>query len=149
VLLSAADLTDEVSFTTNFDNTEVTAMIMSLIRWPIGRLILLLNFIFSPRSPKRTASEQKAIDAKTQNLSLYQLPACPFCVKVRRAMKREGLSIELRNINQDDNFRDELIREGGKRTVPCLRIEKADGEVQWLYESSDVVAHLQQLAKVA
>jgi len=124
-------------------------MIMSLIRWPIGRLILLLNFVFSPSSPKRAQGEQEKFDEKTQNLSLYQLPSCPFCVKVRRTMKREGLNIELRNINQKNNFREELINEGGKRTVPCLRIDKADGEVQWLYESSDVVAHLQQLVKVA
>jgi glutaredoxin len=129
--------------------TEVNTMIMSLIRWPIGRLILLLNFIFSPKSPKRTVEEQKAFDAKTQNLSLYQLPSCPFCVKVRRTMKREGLNIELRNINQKNDYREELIREGGKRTVPCLRIEQTDGQVKWLYESKDVVAHLQQLAKAA
>jgi glutaredoxin len=124
-------------------------MIMSLIRWPIGRLILLLNFIFSPSSPKRTVEAQKEIDAKTQNLSLYQLPSCPFCVKVRRAMKREGLNIELRNINQKNNYREELIREGGKRTVPCLRIENPEGEVQWLYESNDVIAYLKQQVKAA
>jgi len=127
-------------------NTEVDTMIMSLIRWPIGRLILLLNFIFSPRSPKRSVEEQQKMDNKTQNLSLYQLPSCPFCVKVRRTIKREGLKIELRNINQANDYREELIREGGKRTVPCLRIEKPDGEIQWLYESKDVAAHLQQLA---
>ncbi|MCI2284706.1 glutaredoxin [Colwellia sp. MSW7] len=115
----------------------------------MGRLILLLNFIFSPSSPKRTVEAQREIDAKTQNLSLYRLPSCPFCVKVRRAMKREGLNIELRNINQNNGYREELIREGGKRTVPCLRIENPDGQVQWLYESKDVVAHLQQLVKVA
>ena len=124
-------------------------MIMSLIRWPIGQLILLINFIFSPKSPKRTAEEQQQIDAETQNLSLYQLPSCPFCVKVRRTMKREGLNIELRTINNKNNYREELIREGGKRNVPCLRIEKADGQVQWLYESSDVITHLQQLTKAA
>ncbi len=124
-------------------------MLMSIIRWPIGRLILLLNFIFSPRSPKRSQGEQSIIDSQTQNLSLYQLPACPFCVKVRRAMKREGLNVELRNVNGKNDYRDELIREGGKRTVPCLRIEQGDGQVQWLYESSDVVAHLQQLVKAA
>ena len=122
---------------------------MSLIRWPIGRLILLINFIFSPRSPKRTVEEQQKVDGKTQNLSLYQLPSCPFCVKVRRTMKREGLNIELRNINQKNDYREELIREGGKRTVPCLRIEQADGQVEWLYESSVVVAHMQQLVKAA
>ncbi|MBL4940657.1 MAG: glutaredoxin [Colwellia sp.] len=122
---------------------------MSLIRWPIGRLILLINFIFSPKSPKRTSQEQQKFDEKTQSLSLYQLPSCPFCVKVRRTMKREGLNIELRNINKKNDYREELIREGGKRTVPCLRIEKANGQVQWLYESNDVVAHLQQLTKAA
>ena len=130
-------------------NTEVNTMIMSLIRWPIGRLILLINFIFSPKSPKRTVIEQQKVDVKTQNISLYQLPSCPFCVKVRRTMKREGLNIELRNINQKNDYREELIREGGKRTVPCLRIEQTDGKVEWLYESSAVVAHLQQLAKAA
>ena len=146
-----------VKFATNFDRmvealpliTEVKIMIMSLIRWPIGRLILLVNFVFSPKSPKRSLAEQAKVDDKTKNLSLYQLPSCPFCVKVRRTMKREGLNIELRNINQKNDYREELIREGGKRTVPCLRIEKSDGQVQWLYESSDVIAHLQQLVKAA
>jgi len=124
-------------------------MIMSLIRWPIGRLILLINFVFSPKSPKRSSTEQAKFDDVTKNLSLYQLPSCPFCVKVRRTMKREGLNIELRNINQKNDYREELISEGGKKTVPCLRIDKTDGQVQWLYESSDVIAHLQQLAKTA
>tara|TARA_B100000809_G_scaffold80950_1_gene79237 strand:- start:5125 stop:5499 length:375 start_codon:yes stop_codon:yes gene_type:complete len=124
-------------------------MLMKAIRWPIGQLILLLNFIFSPRSPKRAAEEQAIIDAKTQILSLYQLPSCPFCVKVRRTMKREGLKVELRNISGKNNFQEELIREGGKRKVPCLRIEKADGQVEWLYESNDVVRHLQGLTNAA
>jgi glutaredoxin len=124
-------------------------ILMKAIRWPIGQLILLLNFIFSPKSPKRADAEQAKLDNKTQHLSLYQLPSCPFCVKVRRTIKREGLKIELRNISGKTDFRDELVREGGKRTVPCLRIEKPDGKVQWLYESNDVVAHLQGLAKAA
>jgi glutaredoxin len=124
-------------------------MLMSIIRWPIGQLILLINFIFSPKSPKRAVSEQAKLDEKTVGISLYQLPSCPFCVKVRRSIKREGLKIELRTISGNNDYRDELIREGGKRTVPCLRIEKEDGQVTWLYESSDVVAHLQGIAKAA
>lgn len=48
---------------------------MFIIRWVIGRIILLFNFIFSPKSPKRTLDEQTAIDAQTKSLSLYQLPA--------------------------------------------------------------------------
>lgn len=123
-------------------------MIVTMIRWPIGQLILFINFIFSPKSPKRAQSEQAKIDVKTENMSLYQLPSCPFCVKVRRTIKREGLNLELRNIKKG-NYREELISQGGKRTVPCLRIENSDGQVKWLYESSDVVAHLQQLVKAA
>jgi glutaredoxin len=124
-------------------------MLMKAIRWPIGQLILLLNFIFSPRSPKRSIEQQAAIDAKTKALSLYQLPSCPFCVKVRRTIKREGLNIDLRNIKGDNEFSQELTREGGKRKVPCLRIEKNDGEVQWLYESNEVAAHLLTYAKAS
>jgi glutaredoxin len=120
---------------------------MFIVRWVIGRIILLLNFIFSPSGPKRTAELQAEIDTSTKHLSLYQLPACPFCVKVRRAIKRDGLNIELRNINQNENYREELIREGGKRTVPCLKITDENEKVTWLYESKDVVNYLQQFAR--
>ncbi|MBL4911525.1 MAG: glutaredoxin [Alteromonadaceae bacterium] len=118
---------------------------MFLIRWPIGQLILLLSFVFSPKAVKRSEEEQQKIDQGTENLALYQLPACPFCVKVRRSIKRNALKIELRNISHNENFRQELISEGGKRTVPCLRIEK-DNKVQWLYESNEIIAHLQKIA---
>jgi len=119
--------------------------IMFIIRWPIGQLILLLNFIFAPKALKRSVEEQQKIDQKTEKLALYQLPACPFCVKVRRVIKRNALKIELRNISSNENYRQELINEGGKRTVPCLRIEK-DNEVQWLYESNDIINYLQKIA---
>ncbi|TYK66494.1 glutaredoxin family protein [Colwellia echini] len=120
---------------------------MKAIRWPIGQLILLLNVIFSPSSPKRNLEDQAKLDTATQRLSLYQLPSCPFCVKVRRAIKREGLNIDLRNINANNEYSEELTREGGKRKVPCLRIEKETGQVEWLYESSDIVTYLQNLTK--
>ncbi|MGB1262648.1 MAG: glutaredoxin family protein [Cognaticolwellia sp.] len=120
---------------------------MFLIRWPIGRLILLLNFIFSPRAPKRSQALQQAVDSSTAHLNLYQLPACPFCVKTRRAMKRLGLNIELKNINQNEQYREELIREGGKRTVPCLKITNEDQSVTWMYESGDIINYLAKFAR--
>ncbi|WP_448546694.1 glutaredoxin family protein [Thalassotalea fusca] len=116
---------------------------MVVLRWIIGRIILFFDFIFSPKRVKRAADEQEKVNASTQHLSLYQLPACPFCVKVRRVMKRDNLHIELRNINQKPEFREELIAQGGKRTVPCLRIEE-NNQVTWLYESSDIVNYLEQ-----
>lgn len=120
---------------------------MFIVRWLIGRIILLLNFVFSPTGTKRTPELQAEVDASTQHLTLYQLPACPFCVKVRRSIKRDGLNIELRNINQNEDYREELIREGGKRTVPCLKITDENQKVTWLYESSVVVGYLQQFAR--
>ncbi|MFT5757527.1 MAG: glutaredoxin [Alteromonadaceae bacterium] len=120
---------------------------MFIIRWVIGRIILFFNFIFSPSSPKRDEKIQAEIDKSTAHLNLYQLPACPFCVKVRRSLKRDGLNINLRNINQNENYREELIREGGKRTVPCLRIEKENEPVTWLYESNEIINYLQQFAR--
>ncbi len=119
---------------------------MFIIRWLLGRIILLLNFIFSPKSPKRATELQAEIDQKTSHLHLYQLPACPFCVKVRRTMKREGLNIGLRNINAKNEYQQELINEGGKRKVPCLRIAKDNEPVEWLYESNDIVDYLKQFA---
>ncbi|QOL25564.1 glutathione S-transferase N-terminal domain-containing protein [Thalassotalea sp. LPB0316] len=116
---------------------------MKIIRWLIGRIILFFDFIFSPSRPKRSAQEQAELDNKTRHLSLYQLPACPFCVKVRRAIKRQGLTISLKNIHDSDNL-ETLVSQGGKRTVPCLRIEQADGSATWMYESNDIIHYLDQ-----
>lgn len=117
---------------------------MFIIRWLLGRIILTLNFIFSPSSPKLTDEQVKILAEKTALLSLYQLPSCPFCVKVRRAMKRQGIQLPLRNINQG-NYREELINQGGKRTVPCLRIEHEDKDPQWLYESKEIIKYLSDI----
>ncbi|MAD90374.1 MAG: glutaredoxin [Pseudoalteromonas sp.] len=121
---------------------------MKFVRWFLGRIILLLNFIFTPRSKKREAQAQQQLDAKTQNFKLYQFEACPFCVKVRRAIKREGLKVETRDAKNNEAYRQELAEQGGKVKVPCLRIEE-QGKVTWMYESSDIVAFLQGLDKAA
>lgn len=48
----------------------------------------------------------------------------------------------MKNINENEKFREELIKKGGKQTVPCLRIEKQNGEDEWMYESMDIIAYL-------
>lgn len=115
---------------------------MKFVRWLLGRIILFFDFITTPRGVKRDAQLQAEIDAKTQNLSLYQFKACPFCVKVRRAMKRNSLNIELRDAKTEGIHRETLAAEGGKVKVPCLRIEQ-DDKVTWLYESNDIIAFLE------
>lgn len=114
---------------------------MAIIRWLVGRLILLFNFIFSPSAPKMSAEDKAKLAEKTAHLSLYHLPTCPFCVKVQRAMKRQGLTLDLKSI-KDPALKEELITHGGKRTVPCLKITSDDAPTKWLYESNDIIAYL-------
>ncbi len=114
---------------------------MAIARWLVGRLILLFNFIFSPSAPKMSAEEKTMLSEKTAHLSLYHLPTCPFCIKVQRAMKRQGLTIALKSI-KDPALKEELITQGGKRTVPCLKITDDTAATKWLYESNDIIAYL-------
>ena len=117
-------------------------MIMRLIRWPIGRLILLLDYLTSPKPPQRDPAEQARLDEQTRKLALYQFVACPFCVKTRRALRRLGLNIELRDAQNDPQWRRRLSEDGGRLQVPCLYIPSADGG-RWLYESSDIITYLE------
>ena len=117
---------------------------MFIVRAILGALILFFNWVFTPKSIKREATEQAEIDAQTQKLALYQYAACPFCVKVRRAMKRNGLTIETRDAKRSEQAKEELVNGGGQLKVPCLRIEEDNGEVRWMYESGDIINYLEQ-----
>jgi glutaredoxin len=113
-----------------------------VVRAVLGPILLFLDFITSPKGVERPASEQQAIDSKTAVLALYQFRACPFCIKVRRAIKRLSLNIELRNAQHDQVNRQALLQGGGDIKVPCLRIHDAAGEDIWLYESDEIIAYL-------
>ena len=117
---------------------------MALIRWILGRIILLVDFLFSPKGVKREAQQQKELDQETAKLSLYQYAACPFCVKVRWAMQRNALKIATKDAKRNPQFAKELVEGGGSLKVPCLRIEENDGVVTWMYESSDIINYLEQ-----
>ena len=122
---------------------------MKVIRWILGQIILVLDFLTSPKAIIREAAAQKAIDDVTATMSMYQFKTCPFCVKVRRELKRHALHIELRDAKNDAELKAELVREGGRHKVPCLRIEKPDQSVEWLYESNDIIAYLNSQFKLA
>jgi len=115
---------------------------MKLIRFIVGRIILLLDFLTRPSSVIRSREDQDSVDAAVTGLSLYQFKACPFCVKVRRHMRRRSIKIELKDAKTDLLIREELIREGGKHKVPCLRIAEDNKEVQWLYSSDEICRFL-------
>ncbi|MCF6287863.1 MAG: glutathione S-transferase N-terminal domain-containing protein [Proteobacteria bacterium] len=117
---------------------------MAILRKFIGAIILFFNWVFTPRGVKRDDAAQAQIDGQTIKLKLYQFNACPFCVKVRRAMKRLSLNIETRDAKNNQEFRQELESSGGKIKVPCLRIADDDGNYTWMYESSEIISYLQQ-----
>jgi glutaredoxin len=73
-----------------------------------------------------------------QELSLYYLPSCPYCLKVLRYMEQNGIVIDLRSTIDSDNL-DTLLAVGKKNQVPCLFI---NGEA--LYESDDIIKYLGQ-----
>jgi glutaredoxin len=116
---------------------------MAIIRLILGKLILFFDWAFPPRSITRNPAQQALIDGQTASLTLYQYQACPFCVKVRRAMKRQGLKIETRDVKRNDLAREELLAGGGDLKVPCLRIGESEGGAQWMYESKDIIEYLE------
>jgi glutathione S-transferase len=81
---------------------------------------------------------------QVSDLSLYKFDGCPYCQRVRQAMLRLGLDIELRDIHAEPRYRRELIEATGRGTVPCLRIDEGGGKVRWLHESLDIIAFLER-----
>ena len=122
---------------------------MVVIRWILGQIILALDFLTSPKAVVRETAAQQAVDDVTATMSMYQFKTCPFCVKVRRELKRHALHIELRDAKNDAELKAELVRDGGRHKVPCLRIENADKSVEWLYESNDIIARLKSQFNLA
>lgn len=77
-------------------------------------------------------------------LALYHYDSCPFCAKTRRSIDELNVDVELRNIQLHHQHWIDLQQGGQKTQVPCLRIDDASGETQWLYESDDIIYYLAQ-----
>jgi glutaredoxin len=123
---------------------------MTLIRFVLGKIILTLNSLFKPKGLSRDVIDQVKIDTETKDWQLYQLNACPFCVKVRREMVRLSLHIPLREIGKDAKAHQELMAGGKKDQVPCLMIPATTNlPERWLYESSEIISFLQSKFHVA
>lgn len=116
------------------------------VRRIIGPIMLLVDRLTTPKGIERPAAEQQRLNEATQQLALYQFKTCPFCMKVRREMKRLSLNIELRDAQHDTHHRGELQQGGGKVKVPCLRVDREDGDESWIYESDNVIQYLRKLA---
>ena len=108
------------------------------VRWVLGQIIIFIDWITRPKPIQRTEEAQKEIDTQTDNMVLYQFNQCPFCVKTRRQIHRLSLNIEKRDARNDPKWNQELINDGGKYQVPCLKITDKSGSVEWMYESTEI-----------
>lgn len=104
----------------------------------------LFEFVTTPKGVVREAAAQESVNKQCQNLALYQFQTCPFCIKVRREIKRLSLPIELRDAQKNQQNRAALLQGGGYVKVPCLHITDEQGNVQWLYESTAINQYLHQ-----
>lgn len=105
--------------------------------------LLLGDKLTTPKGIERDPADQARVDTETSRLALYQFPACPFCIKTRRAIRRLSLKIELRNAQPEGEHRTELLEGGGKVQVPCLRIRNTEGQEEWMYESRAIIDYLE------
>jgi len=116
---------------------------MRIIHFFLGRLILFINWLTTPKSIKRRAEMQTAIDEQCRTLTLYQYKACPFCVKVRRTLKRLYLPVATRDPKRSADAKKELIAGSGKLKVPCLKIDNGEDGIQWMFDSKDIISYLE------
>lgn len=115
-----------------------------IIRAILGPIMLFIDWLTTPRGVERNPDEQQKIDAITANMALYQFRTCPFCIKVRRSIKRQSLNIKMMDAQHNQQHREELLKGGGKIKVPCLKIVDETGNTRWLYESNDIIQYLQE-----
>ena len=114
------------------------------LRVVLGPVMLLKERLTQPAGLQRAPAEQIAVDQQCQGLALYQFNTCPFCIKVRQEMRRLSLPIEKRDAQHDTAHREALLQGSGATKVPCLKITEANGQIRWLQDSTEIVAHLRE-----
>ena len=67
---------------------------------------------------------------------------CPFCAKVRDYLQENNISVPMKDIRENPDYREELIKIGNKAQVPCLII---DGKA--LYESDEILRWIEKNLK--
>lgn len=116
-------------------------MLVKALRVGLGNVIVFIDWLTRPKKAVRSQDLQQKVQDGMSGLSLYQLYACPFCVKTRRALHALNVQINISDIGKNLEHREELAKGGGRVKVPCLRIESPEGD-KWLYESDDIIKYL-------
>jgi glutaredoxin len=80
-----------------------------------------------------------------ESYQLFKTDLCGYCYRVRDFAEQQGISLTLRDTMTDMEAFRELLQGGGRSTVPCLKIQRAD-ETVWMYESMDIIDYLNEQA---
>lgn len=72
-------------------------------------------------------------------LILYYKQSCSFCQRVLQMADNFGVSLDLRDVEEDETALAELLAHGGKQQVPYL-VDESRGES--MYETSDIIDYL-------
>lgn len=119
-------------------------ILLKAFRNGLGALIALISRLIPVKKVKRDTDAQAVADTKAQTIELYQFFACPFCIIIRRVIRRLNINIVTRNAQTRGGvYREEIMKETGKVQVPCLKITEND-KVTWMFESADIKAYLEK-----
>ncbi|WP_396610838.1 glutathione S-transferase N-terminal domain-containing protein [Haloferax sp. S1W] len=76
------------------------------------------------------------------NLTLYELPGCPFCTKVKNKLAELDVEYDSVEVPRAHPERTEVKEISGQTGVPVL-VDEANG-VTGMPESSDIVEYLEE-----
>ena len=114
------------------------------VRAILGPILLLGDWLTTPKSIKREAEDQNKINEDSKQITLYQFKACPFCIKTRRVIKRLALNVQIKDAQHNQDNRQQLLQGGGQIKVPCIHFTDEQGQEHWMYESSDIIRFLEE-----
>jgi len=85
----------------------------------------------------------EAVQAAKWELDLYYRVDCPYSQKVIRYLNQNGIAINMRDVQRDELFFEELKEIAGTTQAPCLVINgeplvESDEIIRWLEEN---IAH--------
>ena len=125
-------------------------VLMKVLRLPIKISIRIVDLLFKPKMHQLPLAAHDKAYQLIRGHTLYQFRDCPFCVKVRWAMRRMGVDLPYADAKNDPGARKSLAEGGGKIKVPCLHISNGIDQDQWIYESGEIVTYLEQrLSKIS
>ena len=76
------------------------------------------------------------------DITLYELPGCPYCAKVIDMLEQLGLEYDTVEVPSDHAERTEVKEVSGQTSVPVI-VDEAHG-VDGMHESDDIVEYLER-----